>query len=94
MTEQVADENLIVEEERYDNPLGFTRETGALLSGLGITNLSKFKKKEINLDDLKDLTEEDLKLLGKFFITIFFSVYLKYSHKFFWYMFHTVNRCR
>lgn len=66
MAEQVVNEEVVIDELRYDNPLGFTREIAGLLTGLGITNLAEFKKKEINLDDLKNLTDEDLKILGKF----------------------------
>ena len=51
----------------YDS-LGFTQETEALLTGLNCTNLKGFKKRRINLDDLRKLTDEDLATLGKYLL--------------------------
>lgn len=50
--------------EKVENPLGFTKETATLLAGFCCSNLTKFKKKDISIDDLKYLTREDLKVLG------------------------------
>lgn len=46
------------------NPLGFTNEVAALITGLGCTNLKQFKNKDISLEDLPHLSREDLALLG------------------------------
>lgn len=51
--------------DELNNPLGFSRETATLVTGLGCSNLTKFKEKNISIDDLKYLTPEDLAILGK-----------------------------
>jgi hypothetical protein len=55
--------------EIYD-PLGFTKEVELLLTGLGCSDVTGFKKRNVCLDDLKHLTEEDLIILGKLFIYV------------------------
>ncbi|XP_014216494.1 uncharacterized protein LOC106645212 [Copidosoma floridanum] len=52
-----------MQQYQNNNPLGFTRETASLLTGLGVSNLSEFEKRDISFDDLKYLTDEDLEVL-------------------------------
>lgn len=61
--------------DELDNPLGFSRETAALVTGLGCSNLTQFKKKNISIDDLKHLTPEDLAILGKFSNYMYVIIY-------------------
>lgn len=56
------------------NPIGFNKQTEALLCGVGGNNLIKeFKKRDISTDALHKLTKEDFIQLGNTFISIIIS---------------------
>jgi len=54
------------------NPIGFNKQTEALLCGVGGKNLIKeFKKRDISTDALHKLTKEDFIQLGNTFTSIY-----------------------
>lgn len=59
-------ENCTMNNERFEDILGFTRQTETLITGLGGTPglIEEFRKRNISTDELTDLTEYDLIALG------------------------------
>lgn len=66
------------DENRFEDVLGFTKQTETLITGLGGTPdvIKEFRKRNISTDELSELTEFDLIKLGirNFYSSILFYV--------------------